>query len=79
MEGEHEHVPGEGGWTPPRWVPPVLGACVGGGLAGVGAILASMNPNDVFEPRRLIGAFIIGCATGLTGYFGIKSAGVRKL
>ena len=71
-------VPGEGGWTPPAWFPPVIGACLGGGFTSVGTILASLDPGDAIDPRKLIGSFLVGCGAGVVGYYGIKSAGVRK-
>lgn len=73
------YVPGKGGWTPPAWVPPVVGACIGGGLTSVGTVLASLNPGDGLDVRHLVGAFLVGCGAGVVGYLGIKSAGVRKL
>lgn len=71
--------PAQGGWAPPSWFPPIVGACVGGGLGAVGAIVSALEPGDALDPRKLVGAFLVGCATGITGYLGIKSAGVRKL
>ena len=70
--------PGEGGWTPPAWVPPVVGACIGGGLTSVGTLLANIEPGDTLDPRKVVGAFVVGCGVGVAGYFGIKSAGVRR-
>lgn len=70
--------PGQGGWTPPAWVPAVVGACISGGLSGVGTALVSLQPGAPVDARNLFGAFIVGCGVGVAGYFGIKSAGVRK-
>jgi hypothetical protein len=79
-ENRIEHVnsphpkPGEGGWTPGK-LAPVIGACVSGGLTGVGVALATPGA----DWKHFLGAFLTGCGAGLAGFFGIKSAGPRKI
>lgn len=66
--------PGQGGWTPPGWAPLVASMAIGV-LGSVGAVIAL----PTLTVPILMGAAMTGLALGLSAFFGIKSAGPRKL
>ena len=66
-------VPGQGGWTPPPWLPGALGI-LASVLTAVGEA-ASMPDHSV---PVLVGAAIKALVVGVVAFLGSKSAGPRK-
>jgi hypothetical protein len=66
--------PGQGGWTPPPWMPLAAGAGATA-LGSIGAaLLAIPEPTMV---TKVLGIVCLGLATGMGG-LGVASAGPRK-
>ena len=60
------HVPGEGGWTPPRWLPSVVGALI---VVAEFVTPLTSTPIDDQVLKVLVGAAVAA---------GLYSAGPRK-
>lgn len=67
-----ELKPGQGGWTPPVWVPYAAGGAAAA-LTAIGSGLVTIP-----GPASIVGMVLMGLATGLGVLAGVSSAGPRK-